>query len=118
MELLDLYDDFGNKTGEVIQRGTKIRNGNVMLSIIFIKNEEGNYLIQKASEEKDSLYTSTGGHVTHNENGLNTIIRELEEEIGLIVDKDEIKNIALVKMPTKPCIVNLFWCWNKIHWLG
>jgi len=108
MELLDLYDDFGNKTGKVIERGTKFESGNVMLSIIFIKNSNNQYLVQKTSEEKDSIFSSTGGHVTHNENGLNTIVRELEEELGLVIDKDEIKFIDFLKMPNKRCVVNLY----------
>lgn len=108
MELLDLYDDSGNKTGEVIERGTKINNGNVMLSIIFIKNSNNEFLIQKTSEEKDSIFSSTGGHVTHNENGLNTIVRELEEELGLKVSPNEVKFIDFLKMPNKHCVVNLY----------
>ena len=108
MELLDLYDDFGNKTGKIIERGTKFESGNVMLSIIFIKNSNNQYLIQKTSEEKDSIFSSTGGHVTHNENGLNTIVRELEEELGLVTNKDEIKFIDFLKMPNKRCVVNLY----------
>lgn len=108
MELLDLYDDLGNPTGEVIKRGEKINSGNVMLSIVFIKNSKNEYLIQKTSEEKDSVYSSTGGHVTHNENGMNTIVRELKEELGVAVEKEEVKEIALVKIPTRSCVVNLY----------
>ena len=108
MELLDLYDDEGNALNITIERGSKLEKGNVMLSIVFIKNSENKYLIQKTSEEKGSEYSSTGGHVTHNENGITTIIRELKEELGLDVNKDEIKTIGLIKNPDKPCVINLY----------
>ena len=54
MELLDLYDDSGKPLGTTIERGSKFENGNIMLSIIFIKNQDGKFLIQKTSEEKGS----------------------------------------------------------------
>lgn len=108
MELLDLYDDEGKPLNITIERGSKLEKGNVMLSIVFIRNSENKYLIQKTSEEKGSEYSSTGGHVTHNENGLTTIIRELKEELGLDVNKDELKTIGIVKNPDKPCVINLY----------
>ena len=40
MELLDLYDDNGNKLNETIERGQKFKHGRIMLSIVFIKNNE------------------------------------------------------------------------------
>lgn len=41
MEILDLYDDLGNKLNETINRGDKTTKGkNIMLSVIFIKNKE------------------------------------------------------------------------------
>lgn len=108
MELLDLYDDEGKPLNITIERGSKLEKGNVMLSIVFIRNSENKYLIQKTSEEKGSEYSSTGGHVTHNENGLTTIIRELKEELGLDVNKDELKTIGIVKNPDKSCVINLY----------
>lgn len=108
MELLDLYDEDGRKLGSTIKRGEKPKNGYVMLSIVFIRNSYGKYLIQKTSDEKVSKYSSTGGHVTHNEDGISTIIRELKEELGLNIVDDELQNIALVKHPKGPCIINLY----------
>lgn len=108
MELLDLYDDSGKPLGTTIERGSKFENGNIMLSIIFIKNQDEKFLIQKTSEEKGSKYSSTGGHVTHGEDGMTTILRELKEELGLDVKENELKTIALVKHPERPCLINLY----------
>ncbi len=79
-----------------------------MLSIIFIKNHDGKFLIQKTNKEKGSKYSSTGGHVTHGENGMTTIMRELKEELGINVNENEIKEVAQEKNPKKPCLINLY----------
>ena len=59
MELLDIYDDKGNKTGRTIKRGdsTAILNENehIALSVIFIQNKKGEFLIQKTSKQKGGL---------------------------------------------------------------
>ncbi len=108
MELLDLYDENGKPINKTIERDKKIEEGYIMLSIIFIKNKEQKYLIQKTSEEKGSKYTSTGGHIQSGENGIQTIIRETKEELGLKIKEDEIETIGLVKHPERPCLFNLY----------
>ena len=109
MEILDLYDNLGNKLNDTIIRGEKPTDGkNIMLSIVFIKNKEGKYLIQKSSKEKDGFYTTTGGHVTHNESGLTTIIREMQEEIDLNVRKDDLVHINTIKYPDRYCLFDIY----------
>ncbi len=90
MEVLDLYDDNKKITGKTVVRGSKIEDGyHILLSVIFIKNSDGKYLIQKSSSKKDNLYSLTGGHVLANENSKDAIIREVKEELGLDI-KDEL----------------------------
>lgn len=109
MEILDLYDDNYQKLNETIVRGTKTEQGkNIMLSVIFIRNEDGEYLIQKTSKEKGNRYSSTGGHVIHGEDGLTTIGRELKEELNIEVSSENIKYIATFKYPSKACIFNVY----------
>ncbi len=109
MELLDLYNDVGEKLQETIVRGDKPSKGkNIMLSVIFIRNIEGKYLIQKTSKEKGNYYSSTGGHVIHGETGFETIKRELEEELGITNVSDKIEYIKTFKYPTKNCIFNVY----------
>ncbi len=109
MEILDLYNDEGQKLNETIIRGNKPEKGkNIMLSVVFIKTEDGKYLIQKTSESKGSKYSTTGGHVTHGENGTTTIIRELKEELGIKTTKKEIEFLCTFKYPSKNCIFNVF----------
>ncbi len=109
MEILDLYNDLGKAVGETIIRGEKTDKGkNIMLSVIFIKDREGRYLNQKTSKEKGNRFSSTGGHVIHGENGLDTIKRELEEELGITNVDDEIQYVKTFKYPTKNCIFNVY----------
>lgn len=109
MEILDLYDDFGQKLKETINRGEKTEEGkNIMLSVAFIENSKGEFLIQKTSKEKGNRYSSTGGHVTHGETGLETIKRELKEELGIDATEQNLKYIATFKYPKKNCIFNVY----------
>ncbi len=56
MELLDVYDNYGNVTGRTIVRGDKSavlnENEHIAVSVIFIENDNGEFLIQKTSQEK------------------------------------------------------------------
>ena len=109
MEILDLYNDSGEKLNETIIRGNKPDIGkNIMLSVVYIKNNSDKYLIQKQSLVKGNKYSSTGGHVVHNETGLETIIREVNEELGITDIKNKIKYITTFKYPNKSCIFNVY----------
>lgn len=108
MELLDLYDEQGNLINKTIVRGEKFSDSYIMLSIVFIKNNRDEFLIQKTSVQKGGEYSSTGGHVTHGEKGLEAIIREVKEELGIDIAIDELTFIALEKHPKAPCLINLY----------
>lgn len=51
MEILDVYDNNGNLTGRKTVRGDKSEvlseNEHIALAVIFIENEDGEFLIQK-----------------------------------------------------------------------
>ncbi len=108
MELLDLYDDNGNKLNKTVERGKKYAEGRIMLSIVFIKNNKNEYLIQKTSIEKGGDYSTTGGHVTTNETPLECIIREMQEELNFKVKKEDLRFISLEKHPTAPCLFSIY----------
>ena len=109
MELLDLYDNRGNKLNKTIVRGEVPNDGeNIMLSVAYIRNRDGDYLIQKSSTLKGGWYTSTGGHVTHNEDGYTTIVREVDEELGLTNIEDKIKHITTFKYPGRYCLFDVY----------
>ena len=98
MELLDIYNSNGKLTGKVIPRETSLNefgeDEHIAVAIIYIQNNEGKFLIQKTSIEKGGTYSSTGGHVTHNETPIETIIRETKEEIGLDITNENIVDLG------------------------
>lgn len=98
MELLDVYDNDGKVTGRVVVRGDKTvmlsENEHIAVGVIFIQNSKGEFLIQKTSKEKGGEYTSTGGHVDSGETPLESIKREVKEELGLNVDNDDIVELG------------------------
>lgn len=99
MEILSIYDDYGKVTEKTIVRGSKIRladNEHIAVAVIFIENTDGKFLIQKTSFEKGGEFSTTGGHVLAGETPLEAIIRETKEEIGLTLDKNEIKDLGYI----------------------
>ena len=98
MELLDVYDDKAIKTGKVVERGTNDTNfkrgEHIAVAIIYIENDNNEFLIQKTSKEKGGLYSSAGGHVNHNEEPIDTIKREVKEEFGIDISNDNIISLG------------------------
>lgn len=101
MELLDVYDDNGKKTGKVVERGiddSAFEKGeHIAVAIIYIENSKGEFLIQKTSKEKGSEYAVTGGHVTYKDDAITTCIKEAEEELGLTLSRDDLEEIDVLK---------------------
>ena len=95
MELLDVYDDNAKRTGRVVERGNKNEyfapNEHIAVAIIFIENSKGEFLIQKTTDDE---FSSTGGHIDHNEEADDVIIREIKEELGIDVDFKEIVSLG------------------------
>ena len=95
MEILSIYDNKKNKTDRKIIRGENLNIGDhILIAIVFIKNKDGKYLIQKTSKEKGGLYNSTGGHVLYNETSKETVVREIKKELGIEVKDEELEYIG------------------------
>lgn len=92
MEYLNLYDNDGNLLNEKGIRGVKTDNL-IGIAIIFIQNSNGEFLIQKTSPSRKSIFATTGGHVTYGSTFKETIIREVAEELGVDISKDEVVEI-------------------------
>lgn len=95
MELWDLYNDDGSKTGNVIERDNSIEEGYYHLAVeVWIVNSNSQILIQKRSKNKKTLpniWGMTTGCIVSGEESLDGTIREAKEEIGIDISKDEIK---------------------------
>lgn len=86
MEVWELLDKEGNKTGETFVRGNTMPEGRYHLGAdVWIVNSEGKFLIQKRSplkKNEPNVWAMTGGSVIAGENSLEAIQREVAEELG------------------------------------
>ena len=87
MELIDVYDRNGNRTGKVVERGTPLLEGEYILAVgMWIVNGKNEIFLTKRSPEKSyapNKWENTGGHVQAGEDCLAAVIRELREETGI-----------------------------------
>ena len=96
MEYLDIYDKDRNFTGKKVLRSKDMKlsdNEFINIVIVFIENSEGEFLIQKTSKEKGSVFATTGGHVKSGSSPDRTIVEEIKEELGIDVNINELKLI-------------------------
>lgn len=97
MEYLNVYDSNKKKLNKKIVRGESLPDGeHILVTVIFIKNSDGKYLMQKTSKEKGSSFSTTGGHVLYNETSKEAIIREVKEELNLDISNENIKYIGSI----------------------
>lgn len=102
MEYLDLYDENRKLTGEQILRTQDkpiVPAGKfINVVIIFIRNSKGEFLFQKTSVQKGSVWATTGGHVKSGQTSLEAIKDEVEEELGLKMRDNEFSLFKSYKM--------------------
>lgn len=101
VELLDIYDKNRNKTGRVVKReaGTILSDEEYFLyAQCWIINLKGEILLtQRRVDKKDGgNWEPTGGCVVTGENTTQGIIRELEEEIGIFINKEELQLVKTI----------------------
>lgn len=102
MENIDVLNENGEKTGEVVSREEVHRLGLWHKCVhIWLINGKGEVLLQKRSKQKathpNMWTTATSGHLSAGDSSIEGAIRELSEEIGLQVRQDELKYLFTVK---------------------
>lgn len=95
MEYFDVLNEYGEFTGKVETREKCHSNGLWHRAVYgFIFNKNGDVLLQKRSKNKklwpDLWDVTAGGHVLTNEFGMQALIREVKEELGLNISEEEI----------------------------
>ena len=94
MELIDVVDKNGNSAGYIKERHSHLKDNEFALVVhVWIKNSEGKYLVQQRASTKlvdPLLWSITSGFVASDENSLETVNRELEEELSITVNLDEV----------------------------
>lgn len=122
MELVDIIDENGNLTGEVLDKKEahekkKLHN----IVACFIIDGKGKILLQLRSKKKSLAAEKIGtvaGHVKSKEDLSSAIIRELNEEIGLNVRNDEVKPIGekeLAIREKEAHILNFYYLLKEIN---
>ena len=90
MEVRDYYNIRKELTGETYLANIEPSGDNYMLiTVCFIQNSNGDYLIQKASKQKGNKWGSTGGHPFAGESSIQGMKREIKEELGVYIEEDK-----------------------------
>lgn len=96
-ELWDILDANGKKKGYTKSRKETLGKGEYHKVVhIWIMNNKNDFLIQKRSSAKKEfpgIWATTGGAVLAGETSLEGIIREVREEIGIHLEKNEIEKV-------------------------
>ena len=94
MELCDVVDKFGNRTGRVVARGTELAPDEFYLVVhVWITDEQENYLIQQRAfhlVSNPGVWATTVGYVLSGEESMEGAIREVREELGIQLSPDHL----------------------------
>ena len=100
MELVDLLNNRKELTGQTCERNA-VPEGKYRLSIhIWIVNDKNEILIQQRSASRKmfpNMWTNTGGACIAGETSIETVKRELKEELNVIPNIDNLELIASYK---------------------
>ena len=115
MEYLDIVDENNEFTGMVEER-KKAHEKNLWHRHVtsWIMNTKGEILLQKRAASKPrnpNKWAKTGGHVDSGESETDSIQREIKEELGIDVPKEQAKVVSIYKS-TNP--ENRFFGYNYI----
>lgn len=105
-ELIDVLDENGVKTGKVLDRGAIHKNGLWHRAIaVAIINGKQEILLQQRAENKEKNAgmwdISVAGHISAGQNSKDAALREISEEIGIEISKNELEYIFSYRMNQK-----------------
>ena len=96
-ELWDLYDESGNLTGKIHERGKLVPEGYYHLVVhVWIKNNDNMFLISRRDKSREAYplrLECPGGSVLKGETSFDGAIRETKEEVGIDLTNIEGKKI-------------------------
>lgn len=101
-ELIDVLDNEGNKTGETVLKSLAHQKGIFHETVhIWFYTKNGQIILQQRGKEKKTFPrlwdVSVAGHVGAGEQIKAAAIREIEEEIGLLIKENDLQKIGIFK---------------------
>lgn len=120
-ELLKVLDEDGNYTGKKEKRSVvhknKLFHNEVALWIIDKENKQ--VLLQRRSpykQQSPNKLAICAGHVVDDETIEETLVKESSEEIGIEIDKYEVKKLTITKKegPNNKCFLHHFCILERI----
>ena len=109
VEIWDLYDAQGEKTGKTMIRGEAIPVGFYHIGVhIWPMNDKGELLIQRRSmgvQWKPGIWAVTGGSAVSGEEPLTAARRELREELGYAASKADMLFVSRLRRSNSYCYV-------------
>jgi isopentenyldiphosphate isomerase len=120
MALINVLDENGDPTGDAKTKREIHEHGLWHNSAhVWIYNSKGEILLQLRSKDKDSYPglwdISVAGHNDSGETPIESAVREMDEEIGLVIDKKQLQ-FAGVKIFSQP-IVGSNWYENEFGYI-
>ena len=106
VEYWDLYDENRNKLDKVVKRGDKLEDNEYHLVVnAWIKNSDNKFLITQRAAHKSHpmMWECTGGSALKGESSLDAAVREIKEELGIKIDKENAKLIGSTLRYYKNC---------------
>lgn len=103
MEKIDIYRPSFEKTDRTIYRGGPIpKDGKYMVVFICVFDSKGNMLIQKRHPDKvwgNKWDVTAGGAVSSGETSELAAVRELQEELGISIQKEQMTKLMSLYYP-------------------
>ena len=99
MELIDILDQHGKPTGEILPKREVHRHGHFHASThLWLYTKTGKVVLQLRAAIKPNFPNcwdvSVAGHISSGETALQTAVREAAEELGIIVQADHLQQIG------------------------
>ena len=94
MEFVEMFDNKRKSLNKTVERYTHIKGEYAQGSHVWIMNSKGEFLIQKRSSTKKlypNLWSITSGGTDEGESTLETVYREVKEELGIEIKPEELE---------------------------
>ncbi|WP_430408697.1 NUDIX hydrolase [Kordia sp.] len=99
MELIDILDENGKRTGEILPKREAHRHGHFHASThVWLYTKSGKVVLQLRAAIKPNFPNcwdvSVAGHISSGEDAVQTAVRECKEELGITIKSNQLQHIG------------------------